>query len=207
MIPYLKILLILTGFAFYHTVTISPNTQAAIRKKTGLSFGAYAGSRAIASLALLVLSVYILLQEAASTTVLFPPVLGVPAILPAMFAFWLAGMALMQVARSGRLPQFFGFREYPKLFIFTGAYTICRHPMYTGWLVAGWGLVISQPFALTVFYNILITCFVVYLSILEERRMVELFGEKYRAYQSQVPFLLPYGFLKSQIRSEGAPRF
>jgi|WetSurSiteA1Bulk_404760.scaffolds.fasta_scaffold115356_2 hypothetical protein len=36
--------------------------------------------------------------------------------------------------------------------------------------------------------------------------LIALFGDKYRACQKQVPFLLPYGFLKPQIRKEGAPR-
>ena len=207
MLPYLMVLVVLAAFSFFHLGTNSAKTRLVIRNKTGLSLGAYSALRASVSMTLLVLSVYLLLKEADTTTQLFAPSFGVPAVLPAMFAFWIAGMALKQVARSGRLPQFFGFREYPKLFIFTGAYTICRHPMYTAWIVAGWGLIISKPFLLTVFYNILITCFVVYLAWVEERRMTELFGDKYRAYQNQVPFLLPYGFLKSQIRREGAPRF
>jgi len=40
----------------------------------------------------------------------------------------------------------------------------------------------------------------------EEKRMIALFGDKYRSYQKQVPFLLPYGVLKTQIRKEGTPR-
>jgi len=109
--------------------------------------------------------------------------------------------------KAGRLPQFFGFEEFPKLFIYTGAYAICRHPMYTAWLAAAWGLLISKPYLLTVFYNLLVTCFVVYAALQEERQMLALFGDKYRTYQKQVPFLLPYGFLKPLIRKEGPARF
>jgi protein-S-isoprenylcysteine O-methyltransferase Ste14 len=109
--------------------------------------------------------------------------------------------------KARRLPQFFGFEEFPKLYIFTGAYTVCRHPMYTAWLTAAWGLLLSKPFLLIVFYNFLLTGFVVYAARQEERQMITLFGDKYRAYQKQIPFLLPYGFLKPQIRREGAPRF
>jgi protein-S-isoprenylcysteine O-methyltransferase Ste14 len=177
------------------------------RSKTGLSYRDYAASRAIVSLALLVVSVFVLLREAGATAILFTPLHGIPAILPAMFAFWIAGMALGQVAKSRRLPQFFGFQEYPRLFIFTKAYTLCRHPMYSAWLVASWGLLVSQPYLLTVFYNLLLTAFVVYTARQEERQMLALFGDKYRAYRKQVPFILPYGFLKPQIRKNGAPRF
>jgi protein-S-isoprenylcysteine O-methyltransferase Ste14 len=48
---------------------------------------------------------------------------------------------------------------------------------------------------------------VVYTARQEERQMTALFGDKYRAYQKQISFLLPYGFLKPRIRKEGAPRF
>jgi protein-S-isoprenylcysteine O-methyltransferase Ste14 len=197
----------LVGFAAFHLGTARESVKTAIRVKTGFSHGAYAAGRALVSLAMLVISVVVLFREAGDTAALFAPRHGMPAILPAMFAFWIAAMALGQVAKSRRLPQFFGFQEYPKLFIFTGAYTVCRHPMYTAWLIASWGLLVSQPYLLTVFYNILLTAFVVYAAQQEERQMIALFGDKYRAYQQQIPFILPYGFLKKQIRKTGAPKF
>jgi protein-S-isoprenylcysteine O-methyltransferase Ste14 len=207
MTAYLIIFVSLTCFAVFHGATAREGVKTFIRGKTGLSYGAYAALRAIVSLSMLVVSVIVLFGEAGATAILFTPLHGIPAILPGMFAFWIAGMALGQVAKSRRLPQFFGFQEYPKLFIFTGAYNLCRHPMYTAWLVASWGLLVSQPHLLTVFYNILLTSFVVYTALQEERQMIALFGDKYRTYQRQIPFLLPYGFLKPQIRREGAPRF
>jgi len=207
MVPFVKVFLIVAAFAVFHSLTAREDVSAFARRKTGLSLAAYAAVRATISLALLIFSLFILFQEGPSTTQLFAPHSGLPAMLPAMVTFWLAGMALGQVVKARRLPQFFGFEEFPKLFIYTGTYTICRHPMYTAWLTAAWGLLISKPFLLTVFYNFLVTCFVVYAALQEERQMIALFGDKYRAYQKQIPFLLPYGFLKPQIRKEGAPRF
>jgi len=206
MTAYLLIFVNLTFFAVFHGATAQEGVKTFIRAKTGLSYGAYAALRAMVSLAMLVVSVFMLFREAGATAILFSPLQGIPAILPAMFAFWIAGMALGQVAKSRRLPQFFGFQEYPRLFIFTGAYAVCRHPMYSAWLVSSWGLLASLPYMLTVFYNLLLMAFVIYLARKEERQMIALFGDKYRAYQNHVPFLLPYGFLKPQIRREGAPR-
>jgi len=206
MTAYLLIFVSLACFAAFHGATAREGVKTFIRGKIGLSYGAYAAGRALISLSMLVISVFVLFREAGATAAIFKPRQGLPAILPAMAAFWIAGMALGQVAKSRRLPQFFGFQEYPKLFIFTGAYSVCRHPMYTAWLVASWGLLVSQPHLLTVFYNILLTAFVVYTALQEERQMIALFGDKYRAYRKQIPFLLPYGFLKPQIRKEGAPR-
>ena len=206
MFPFVKVFAVLATFAVFHSLTAGEGTRTWGRRKTGLSHAAYAAVRAAISLALLIFSLFALFRECASTPQLFAPRLGLPAILPSLFTFWLAGLALGQVVKARRLPQFFGFEEFPKLFIFTGAYTICRHPLYTAWLAAAWGLLISKPFLLTLFYDLLVTAFVVHAARQEERRMTALFGDRYRAYQKQVPFLLPYGFLKPQIRKEGAPR-
>jgi len=207
MLPFAKVFIAVVAFAVFHSLTAREDTRTWARRRTGLSYAAYAAVRAAISLALLVFSLFVLFGECASTPQLFAPRLGLPAILPSLFTCWLAGLALGQVVKARRLPQFFGFEEFPKLFIYTGAYAICRHPMYTAWLAAAWGLLISKPFLLTLFYNLLVTAFVVHAAHQEERRMAALFGDRYRAYQKQVPFLLPYGFLKPQIRKEGMPKF
>jgi protein-S-isoprenylcysteine O-methyltransferase Ste14 len=41
------------------------------------------------------------------------------------------------------------------------------------------------------------------MALSEERRMIALFGDRYRAYQKKIPFLLPYGLLKSSNRQGG----
>lgn len=206
MIPFVTVFISVAAFAAFHSLTAREGVRVLVRRKTGLSHASYAAVRAGISLALLVFSLFLLFQDGPASTRLFTPQLGLPAILPAMFSIWLAGMALGQIVKARRLPQFFGFEEFPKLFVFTGAYTVCRHPMYAAWLAAAWGLVISKPFLLTLFYNCLVTGFVVVAARQEERQMIDLFGDRYRAYQRQVPFLLPYGFLKPQIRKEGAPK-
>lgn len=207
MAAYFWVFLVLAGFGAFHGLSARPAVQAALCERANISAPAFTGMRAVVSFGLLVFSVVVLFHWADGTRALFEPLSGIPAILPALAAFWIAGRALSQVAKAGRLPQFFGFQDSPKIFIFTGAFTLCRHPMYCGWLVASWGLILSKPFLLTAFYNLLLTAFVVFLALQEERRMLGLFGDRYRAYRRQIPFLLPYGFLKKRIRDEGAPRF
>ena len=207
MIPYVRIFLILAFFGTFHSLTAKERVRYAIRSKLGMGNPAYAVFRALISMSVLVLSLVVLFHDADATGGLFSPIHGLPAIVPTMFAFWIAMMALGQVAKGRRLPQFFGLKEYPKLFYFSGAYSICRHPMYTGWLIASWGIVMSKPYLLTLFYNLLITLFVIHESLQEEKRMISLFGDRYLAYKKQIPFLLPYGFLKKEIRQHGAPKF
>lgn len=205
--PYVRIFIILACFGTFHSLTAKERAKSAIRSKLGLGNPAYAVARASISLSILVLSIVALFYGANTTKAFFSPIHGLPAIVPTMFAFWIAMMALGQVAKGSCLPQFFGLKEYPKLFFFSGAYSICRHPMYTGWLIASWGIVMSKPYLLTLFYNTLITLFVVHESRQEEKRMTELFGDRYLVYKKKIPFLLPYGFLKKEIREYGAPKF
>jgi len=193
--PYVGIFLIMACFGTFHTLTARQSIKSAICSM-GISRSTYAIIRSSTSLSLLVLSLVVLFGHAQTTRALFRPVLGLPAIVPTMFAFWIAGMALGQVAKDRRLPQLFDVKEYPKVFFFSGAYSICRHPMYAGWLIATWGILLSKPYLLTVLYNALITLFVLYESLREEKRMTELFGDKYLDYKKSVPFLIPYGFLK-----------
>lgn len=195
--PYGGVSLILVCFGMFHSLTGRQGLKSAVGSRVGLGESAYAIIRSTASLSLLVLSLVELFRHAGSTAALFRPILGLPAIVPTMFAFWIAGMALGQVAKSRRLPQLFGVKADPKVFFFSRAYSICRHPMYAGWLIASWGILLSKPYLLTVLYNTILTLFVIYESLQEEKQMIALFGEKYLEYKKRVPFLIPYGFLKN----------
>ena len=197
MYAYVGVCLILVCFGAFHDLTGREVIREWIRSKLGLGIATYAMLRSFISLALLVLSLVLLFRWTPTTVRLFRPILGLFAIVPTMFAFWIAGMALGQVAKSRRLPQFFGVREYPKVFYYSGAYSICRHPMYAGWLIASWGIVLSRPYLLTVVYNGLLTIYVLYEALQEEKKMIELFGDRYIEYRKRVPFIIPYGFLKT----------
>lgn len=196
MTPYVRIFLIMVCFGVFHSVTARESVQSALKGRWGISNALYAIVRSATSLTLLIVSLFMLFRYAGDTRILFHPILGFPAVLPTFAAFLLAGRALMQVARDNRLLQLFGIKEYPRVFFFGKAYNICRHPMYAGWLIASWGILLSKPYLLTVFYNLLLTLYVIYESAQEEKKMIALFGERYTAYQKRVPFLLPYGFLK-----------
>jgi len=74
----------------------------------------------------------------------------------------------------------------------TGLYSLVRHPQYTGLFIGLFGEgVVHWP---TLFSVGLFPVIVLIYSLLarsEQRRMVEQFGEEYRAYQQQVPMFFP----------------
>jgi methanethiol S-methyltransferase len=71
-----------------------------------------------------------------------------------------------------------------------------RHPWYTGAIIAVWAGDISP---LTFLINIIISAYFVIGTILEERKLLLEFGEKYREYQKNVSMFIPYKWLKGRI--------
>lgn len=70
-----------------------------------------------------------------------------------------------------------------------GVYALVRHPLYLFSLMAIWPLPIMTEGLLV--FNLGITAYFVVGSLLEERRMIQVFGDEYRAYQRRVSWLIP----------------
>jgi methanethiol S-methyltransferase len=77
----------------------------------------------------------------------------------------------------------------PPVFVAAGAYRVVRHPLYLFMLVLIW----SAPRFPTdqLLFNVLWTLWIVVGTKLEERDLVEEFGDTYRRYQESVPMLVP----------------
>ncbi len=76
-------------------------------------------------------------------------------------------------------------------FTIRGPYRWVRHPLYLFMIVLFW----SCPILTTdrLLFNVLWTIWVVVGTTLEERDLVDDFGDAYRHYQSNVPMLIPRG--------------
>lgn len=70
-----------------------------------------------------------------------------------------------------------------------GFYTWVRHPLYTFSLIFLWLSPVMTTNTLAAF--ILFTLYFYFGSIYEERRLLAKFGQTYKAYQQQVPRLIP----------------
>ena len=71
-----------------------------------------------------------------------------------------------------------------------GLYRWVRHPLYLAMLMMIW----SYPdlTADRLLFNVLFTGWIIVGTVLEERDLVENFGDDYRNYQRRVPMLIPY---------------
>jgi protein-S-isoprenylcysteine O-methyltransferase Ste14 len=71
-----------------------------------------------------------------------------------------------------------------------------RHPWYTASIMIFWAGDISLS---TFLNNIVISVYFIVGTILEERKLLLEFGEKYREYQRNVSMFVPYKWLKAKI--------
>jgi methanethiol S-methyltransferase len=73
-----------------------------------------------------------------------------------------------------------------------GLYSLVRHPLYLFSLMLIWPLQTTTESLLA--FNIAATLYFVLGSLLEERRLLALFGQDYADYQQRVPWLIPLPF-------------
>lgn len=81
-------------------------------------------------------------------------------------------------------------------FVVSGVHRIIRHPWYLGGILIIWTHDLSVS---TILINMVISIYFIIGAILEERKLVIEFGERYREYQQTVSMLIPWSWLKSRI--------
>ncbi|MCJ7700261.1 MAG: isoprenylcysteine carboxylmethyltransferase family protein [Anaerolineales bacterium] len=124
-------------------------------------------------------------------------------VLPMPWALLAAGgqlagalLILVGIRQTGGL-SFLGIRqlaspERPEVetaLIQTGLYAWVRHPLYTAGLVVIWFMPIMTRNMLTL--SLVLSLYLVVGARLEEKRLLQAYGEAYVEYQQKVPLLLP----------------
>jgi len=78
----------------------------------------------------------------------------------------------------------------------SGILRAIRHPWYTASIMVIWAKDISLP---TLLVNVVISAYFIIGTILEERKLLLEFGERYREYQKNVSMFITYKWLKANI--------
>lgn len=110
---------------------------------------------------------------------------------------------LVSCLRQTGVGEFLGFAKPASVsFTNTGWYSIVRHPLYFFTII----FMVLNPVmtAQWLMLTIMSTSYFIIGGLIEERRLVIEFGEAYRHYQLQVPFLIPRlvrSGLKHSVRS------
>jgi len=81
-----------------------------------------------------------------------------------------------------------------KVFQEKGVFGITRHPWYLGTMLLVWSIL--QNYSLTeVFVAVVLSSYLVVGSLLEERKIIAEYGDRYRHYQQQVSMIIPVKWL------------
>ena len=77
----------------------------------------------------------------------------------------------------------------------SGLLGITRHPWYLATILLIWA---RQMDASVLFVNVILTSYLFVGTVLEEKKLIREFGEKYEVYQNRVSMLIPFKWLKSK---------
>lgn len=188
MSDFLDFLIRLCLFCGLHSLLAAPRIKARILEKAGSSFQPF--YRLTYNLFSLILFGWVMLAWQ-STRVLF--------VAPGLWSLLLHGMqAVILIAAFICLKQtgmgaFLGTdrsqNDNDLPFITTGCYSVVRHPLY----LLGIIFMLLNPVITTrwLTFTLVTVPYLLFGAYIEERRMLNRWGDRYRQYQNQVPFLLP----------------
>jgi protein-S-isoprenylcysteine O-methyltransferase Ste14 len=72
--------------------------------------------------------------------------------------------------------------------------SVTRHPWYLASIIIIW----ARPLDISaILINVILTCYLITGTCLEERKLVREFGDQYRDYQKRVSMLIPFRALRS----------
>ena len=103
------------------------------------------------------------------------------------------GIAIMVICVLKYFPQLSGLRESYKDELRTdGIHKYVRHPLYLGTFLFIIGLFLIYPLLKNVLALIIIIIYTLIGINIEEKKLLEHFGEKYKAYKTKVPSIIPF---------------
>lgn len=79
----------------------------------------------------------------------------------------------------------------------SGILAAIRHPWYTATFLVLWFRPLTR---LSILVNLVLSAYLVAGTLLEERKLVEEFGDHYRAYQARVSMFVPWKWLASLLQ-------
>ncbi|MBK5278819.1 MAG: isoprenylcysteine carboxylmethyltransferase family protein [Bacteroidia bacterium] len=115
------------------------------------------------------------------------------------FSLMLAAIGVFVIKdafRQYKLGSFLGFKQEDESFSTNGILNKIRHPIYSGTILIVLGFFLFSPNLPTL---ISVLCIFVYLAIginLEEKKLVQKFGDTYLEYKKKVPMLVPRNIFK-----------
>lgn len=195
----LVIVLWMLGFALVHSVTADKRVKAYIADKFGERFR-HGWYRLFYNVLSVISLAPLFLYMAINSSVLYTVPDNLKLFFQILQFLGLLGVAIsiLQIdwMRFAGLRQVIAYLSGDELPLqdeplkIDGLYGFVRHPLYLFSLMFFWFSPILTNTGLM--FNLLATAYFVFGSIIEERRMLDYYGETYENYRRQVPWLIPF---------------
>jgi len=105
--------------------------------------------------------------------------------------FLMLGSAIIVVFAGRTYGLGFLMREEEGQLITSGLNAYVRHPLYSGILLGLIGFFLAFPFLKNLVFSLISAIYLVVGSILEERKLIRIYGDEYRSYKRKVKMLIP----------------
>lgn len=196
---YSMVLLVVSWMLFFvsHSLLAANHIKVIAQRMTGRYFVYYRICYNMLSLIFLAFILYLLAFKDDSPSLLQPN----------NIVTWLGGgtmllgMLIMILAfKSYDLGEFTGIKQlsrqihHPEKLVVKGLNAYVRNPLYTGIIVLVAGYFLLRPTSMNFVSLIIIYIYIYIGASLEEKKLEQVFGEEYKAYQSKVKMLLPFLF-------------
>ncbi|MEO7048209.1 MAG: isoprenylcysteine carboxylmethyltransferase family protein [Ferruginibacter sp.] len=104
----------------------------------------------------------------------------------------LTGFAIMLVCISKYFRQMSGIKPITPVLITSGLNKYVRHPLYLGTFVFIGGLVALFPTIANAGTFVIILIYTLSCIVIEEKKLINIFGSQYIYYQKKVPMIIPF---------------
>ncbi len=192
----IKFVLYFLFFAVIHSFLAMDHTKKKAEKLLGKAFRYYRLLYSLITIPLIAPAFMIWIIYSNSTPVIYeiPHNFYPVVLLVRLGAIGIFGYAMLQID----VLEFSGIKRQKKnVLITSGAYRIVRHPLYTAGILI---LVTNMKMTLLdLIAVLLITGYLLAGALIEERRLLSVFGDEYRKYQDQVPMFIPTKWFKRKL--------
>ena len=127
---------------------------------------------------------------------------AMPILLLSGWVLLIIGLMMMtlprdELSKRGGVPEGKSW-VYTTTIVDTGIYGVVRHPLYVGWLLDIFAMMLISQYWITILVGVVPFASVIYYIYLEDRNNVEKFGQPYIDYQNRVPMM---NFVLGAIRA------